>query len=296
MTFPSNTNNSSVNSELFANFVADAEFAMYDQSIARQLVKTFPVPMNSGRTVQVPIWASITADKFDDEEFSTTPMATGTTQETITLSEHVVYQKITDGIRDAAYGDVMSDLAFQSGLAIGESVDKYTFSEFVNLSSDIGTTGTELTTELIMKAAATLRAAKVQGPYYAVVHPAAAFNMKKVLTQTQVYNGSTAMIPTAGALSNVGNAVLAGGVIGTIAGVTIIESPLVAAVSTGGATAYRGAVFAPTAIGLAERGALDLNTLYQPKDRATDMVLRQYAGAKAIRPTHGVAITSEGTM
>jgi hypothetical protein len=146
-----------------------------------------------------------------------------------------------------------------------------------------------------MKAAATLRAAKVQGPYYAVVHPAAAFNMKKVLTQTQVYNGS-ALVGTAGALSNVGNSVLLGGVIGSIAGVTIIESPLVAAVATGGATAYKCGVFAPTAIGLAERGALDLNTLYQPKDRATDMVLRQFAGAKVIRSTHGVAITTEGTM
>jgi len=295
MAFPNNTNNSDINSELFANFVADAEFAMYDQSISRQLVKTFAVPMNSGRTVQVPIWSSIQADYFPDEDFATTPAATGTTQELITLAEHVVYQKITDGIRDAAYGDIMSDLAFQSGLAIGESIDKYTFATFANLSSDIGTTGTELTTELVMKAAATLRAAKVQGPYYCVVHPAAAFNMKKVLTQTQVYNGS-ALVPTANALSNVGNAVLAGGVIGTIAGVTIIESPLVAAVATGGATAYRGAVFAPTAIGLAERGALDLNTLYQPKDRATDMVLRQFAGAKVIRSTHGVAITTEGTM
>jgi hypothetical protein len=144
-----------------------------------------------------------------------------------------------------------------------------------------------------MKAAATLRAAKIQGPYYAVVHPAAAFNMKKVLTQQIPYSGATAQV---GALSNVGNAVLAGGIIGSIAGVTVIESPLVAEVTTGGATAYRGAVFAPTAIGLAERGALDMNTLYLPAARATDMVLRQFAGAAVIRSTHGVAITSEGTM
>jgi N4-gp56 family major capsid protein len=291
MTFPSN-NNTSENSELFANFVADAEFAMYDQSIARQLVKTFTVPMNSGKVVQVPVWASITAQRLTDEEVATAKQ-TGTTAPTVTLAEHVVYNQITDALRDSAYGDVMSDLAIQSGLAIGESVDTEVFSKFASLSSNIGSTSTELTTELIMKAAATLRSAKVQGPYYAVVHPNAAFNLKKVLTQQITFNGGPAQN---GALSNVGNAVLAGGTIGSIGGVTVIESPLVAEVTTGGATAYRGAVFAPTAIGLAERGALDMNTLYLPANRATDMVLRQFAGAAVIRSTHGVAITSEGTM
>lgn len=291
MTFPSN-NNSSQNDELFANFVADAEYAMYDQSMARSLVKTFTVPMNSGKVVQVPVWAAITAQRLTDEEVATAK-TTDTTAPTITLAEHVVYNQITDGLRDAAYGDVMSDLAIQSGLAIGESVDTEVFSKFSSLSSDIGSTSTELTTEIIMKAAATLRAAKVQGPYYAVVHPAAAFNLKKVLTQTITYSGGAGQN---GALSNVGNAVLAGGVIGSIGGVTVIESPLVASVTTGGATAYRGAVFAPTAIGLAERGALDMNTLYLPAARATDLVLRQFAGAAVIRSTHGVAITSEGTM
>jgi N4-gp56 family major capsid protein len=291
MTFPSN-NNTNINDELYANFVADAEFAMYDQSVARQLVKTFTVPMNAGKVVQVPVWASITAQRLTDEEVATAK-TTNTTAPTVTLAEHVVYNQITDQLRDSAYGDVMSDLAIQSGLAIGESVDTEVFSKFSSLSSDIGSTSTELTTELIMKAAATLRAAKVQGPYYAVVHPAASFNLKKVLTQQITYSGGSAQN---GALSDVGNAVLAGGTIGSIGGVTIIESPLVAAVTTGGATAYCGAVFAPTAIGLAERGALDMNTLYLPAARATDMVLRQFAGAAVIRSTHGVAITSEGTM
>ena len=46
MTYPSN-NNTSQNSELFANFVADAEYAMYEQSVARQIVKTFTVPMKA---------------------------------------------------------------------------------------------------------------------------------------------------------------------------------------------------------------------------------------------------------
>ena len=186
----------------------------------------------------------------------------------------------------------MTDLAIQSGQAIGESLDTMVFAEFANFSSDIGSTSTELTTELILKGAATLRAAKVQGPYFAVVHPNAAFNMKKTLTQTLNYSGAT----TIGALSPVGGQIQVTGVIGSIGGVTIIESPLVAADTTGGATAYKGGVFAGTAIGLAERGALDMNTLYLPAARATDMVLRAFAGAGTIRATHGVRITSEGTL
>jgi hypothetical protein len=116
--------------------------------------------------------------------------------------------------------------------------------------------------------------------------------MKKSLTQTLNYSGST----TIGALSAAGNQIQVTGIIGQIGGVTIIESPLVALVSTGGATAYAGAVFAATAIGLAERGGLDMNTLYLPAARATDMVLKAVAGAATIRSTHGVRITSEGTL
>lgn len=290
MTFPSN-NNTDQNSELFAAFVADSQYAMYENSVARQLVKTFAVPMNAGKTVQVPVWASITAQTLTDEEVATAK-TTNTTAPTVTLKEHVVYNQITDAVRDSAYGDIMTDLAIQSGQAIGESLDTMVFAEFANLSSDIGSTSTELTADLILKGAATLRAAKVQGPYFAVVHPNAAYNLKKQLAVTAPYSAA----PGIGALSSVGNQVLASGIIGSIGGVTIIESPLVAADTTGGATAYKGAVFAQTAIGLAERGALDMNTLYLPAARATDMVLRAFAGAGTIRSTHGVRITSEGTL
>jgi N4-gp56 family major capsid protein len=289
MTFPSN-NNTDQNSELFANFVADAEYAMYESSVARQLVKTFQVPMNAGKVVQVPVWAAISAQVLTDEEVATAK-TTNTTAPTITLKEHVVYNQITDMLRDSSYGDVMTDLAVQSGQAIGESLDTMVFAEFANLSSDIGSTSTELTSELILKGAATLRAAKVQGPYFAVVHPNAAYNLKKSLAVTAAYSGGTV-----GALSSVGNQIQVTGIIGNLGGVTIIESPLVAADTTGGATAYKGAVFAGTAIGLAERGGVDMNSLYLPAARATDLVLKGVAGAATIRSTHGVRITSEGTL
>jgi N4-gp56 family major capsid protein len=286
MSFPSN-NNTDINSELFANFVADAEFAAYENSVSRALVRTYDVPFNAGKVVQVPVWAAISAEVIDDES-AATAKTTNTTAPTITLKEHVVYNQITDMLRDSSYGDVMAQLADQSGRAIGESLDTMVFSQFSSFSGDLGSTSTELTANLILQAAATLRARKLMMPLVAVVHPAQAYNIKKQLTYVAQTN-----VP---ALSNVGNGVLSDFYIGAIGGVTIYESPLVAAVTTGGATAFRAGVFAPSALGLAQRGGLDLNTLYLPAARATDMVLKAVAGAAAIQTTHGVAITAEGVV
>jgi N4-gp56 family major capsid protein len=286
MPFPSN-NNTDINSELFANFVADAEFAAYETSLARAMTTVYDVPFNSGKVVQVPVWAAISADVIDDES-AATAKTTNTTAPTITLKEHVVYNQITDMLRDSSYGDVMAQLADQSGRAIGESLDTMCWGTFGSFSSDLGSTSTELTANLILQAAATLRGRKLTGPFFAVVHPAQAYNIKKQLTYVAQTN-----VP---ALSGVGEGVLSAFYIGSLGGVNIMESPLVGSVTTGGATAFRAGVFAPSAIGLAQRGGLDLNTLYLPAARATDMVLKAVAGAAIIQSTHGVAITAEGVI
>lgn len=284
-------NNSAWNDEFYANFVTDAEFAAYETSVSRQLCKLFQVPMNSGKVAQVPIWGQGTAQLITDEDAATARNTTST-QALITLNEHVYFSQVSDMLRESSYGDVMSQLAEISGRAIGESLDTMAFSKFSSFNSDIGSTTTELTTELIMKAAATLRSAKVMGPYYAVVHPAAAYYMKKTLTQTLPYSASINIA----ALSGLGNQIQVSGIIGSVGGVTVVESPLVTAVTTGGANAFRCGVFAPTALGIAERGGLNLNTLYLPQNRATDMSVNAVAGASVLQALHGVAITAEGTI
>ena len=291
MTMPSN-NNAQWNNEFFANFVTDAEFAAYETSVSRQLCKVFQVPMNSGKVAQVPIWGQGAAQVITDEAAASARNTTST-QALITLNEHVYYSQITDMLRDSAYGDVMAQLAEVSGRAIGESIDTTSFATFSNFNSDIGSTTTEITVELVMKAAATLRAAKVMGPYYAVIHPAAAFYIKKQMSVTQPYTGGPTNVP---ALSAGGNNFLLTGVLGNIGGVTVVESPLVAAVTTGGANAFLNGVFAPTAIGIAERGGLSLNTLYLPANRATDLSVVATMGAAVLQSTHGVAITAESDI
>lgn len=278
------------NTQFYANFVTDAEFAAYETSVARNLMKVFPIPMNAGKVAQVPIWGQGSAQVITNEGAATAADTTSS-QALITLSEHVYYSRVTDMLKDSAYGDVMAQLAEVSGRAIGESFDTTAFAAFDSFSTDIGSTTTELTVELIMKAAATLRQSKVMGPYYAVVHPGCAYYIKKQMTVQTLYSGASTNVP---ALSAGGNNLLLTGVIGNIGGVTVIESPLVKARTDDPASAaFINGVFAPTAVGIAERGGLTLNTLYLPQNRATDMSVVAVMGASVLQSTHGVKITAE---
>jgi hypothetical protein len=240
--------------------------------------------MNTGKVLQVPVWSAISAESISDES-AATAKDTNTTQALITLSEHVVYHKITDMLRDSAYNDVFAQIGDQSGRAIAEALDAQVFSQFGDFSSDIGSAGHELVVADILKAAATLRSRKLTGPFYAVVHPGQAYSLKAQLATPAYYSGGNIANP-----SNVGNNILSGFYIGTVAGVQIFESALLTVDGSDDAVA---AVFAPTAIGHAMRGGIDMNTLYQPKDRATDVVLKAVAGAKVIQAAHGVKITAD---
>jgi len=292
MSYPSNIN-TSLNSELFANLVTQAQYQAYETSVARQLVTVFDAPVHSGKNLQVPVWDRVTADLITDESASPAHQ-TNTNAATITLAEHVVYHQITDMIRDSAYSDVFSQIGDQSGRAIAESMDRQVFSNFGAFAAnyvanstgtaDLGASGHNLVVNDILKAAASLREQRLTGPFYAVVHPGAAYGLKKNLTATLPYSGAGGLVNP----SDLGNDVLRGFYIGTIAGVEIYESALVPVSGTDATCA----VFARTAFGHAMRGSIDMNTLYLPAYRATDVVLKAVAGATTLNPLHGVTITA----
>lgn len=268
-------NTTTINDELYANLVAAAQFAAYEQSVARQLVTTFDMPANSGKVVQVPVWSSISAENITDES-AATAKDTNTTSATITMSEHVVYHKVTDMLRDSAYNNVLTQLGDQSGRAIAESMDTQAFAQFANLGGT--TTAIALASfgkDDIMDRVADLRANKITGPFYCVIHPKAANAIKKALTATTAYTASGA----------VGDSILTNYFVGQLAGCQIIESALVPYVSaTGVATC---AVFSPSALGHAMRGGITVEEQRQAKDRATDLVLTGVAGATTLQASHG---------
>lgn len=273
-------NTTALNSELIATLIGAAQYQAYETSIARQLVSVFDLPMGSGKSVSVPVYSAIAASNITDES-AAVAAATNTTSASITLSEHVVYHSITNMLRDSAASDVFAQLGDQSGRAIGESMDTQVFAQFTNLSGS--TTPAELTVDVILKAAATLRSRKLTGPFYAVVSPLAAYNLKKELTNA---GGTIA------ALSGVGNQVLQSAFIGSVAGVNIIESALVA---VDGNNAI-GGVFAPSAMGHAMRGTIDLQSQYIAASRATDLVLTGVAGAGVLNANHGIVLVSNNQL
>jgi hypothetical protein len=60
--------NTNINSELYSALVTQAQYAAYEQSVARQLVTVFDAPLNTGKTLQVPVWAGITAENIKDDK------------------------------------------------------------------------------------------------------------------------------------------------------------------------------------------------------------------------------------
>jgi N4-gp56 family major capsid protein len=271
-------NNTIINSELFAPLVAAAQYAAYENSVARQLTTVFDMPANAGKVVQIPVWGSISAGTPDEGEAATF-QDTNTSSVNLTLSEKVVAHRITDMLRDSAYNDVMAQLGDQAGRAIAEKMDAEAFAEFANFTDDLGSTGKELVVADLFAAAAYLRANKLTGPFYAVLHPGSAYNIKKTLTATSSFQQAT----------TAGDSVFGGFYLGTIAGIACYESALVGT-SSNDAT---NAVFAPQALAHSMRGSIRLETMRQAAFRATDLVITAVSGAKVIQPTFGVKLTAD---
>lgn len=280
------SNTSVLNSELFVNLLQEAQFQAYESSIARQLVSIYDVPANSGKVVQIPIWDQVTAELISNEA-AATAAGTDTNSQTVTLSEHVVYHRITDMLRDSAQSNVFAQIGDQSGRAIAESMDKQVFALFDGFDDDFEPgASADMTVKDILKAAAVLRSRKLTGPFAAVIHPAQAYALKEELANV----GGTG-IPS---LSNVGNQVLSAGFIGTVSGVMIYESALVDFDDQ--ADTAVGGVFAPQAIAHSMRGSIGMEEQRQAAARATDLVLTAVAGAGLIRPEYGVRMTSAADL
>lgn len=277
MAYPS-FQNTDGNSELYSALVTAAQYAAYEQSVARQLVTVFDAPLNTGKSLQVPVWSALAAEIISDESTSTL-VNTGSTSATINLAEHVVYRKISDMLRDSSASNVLASLGDNAGRAIAESLDTQVFSKFADLSGSA--TAIALASfgkDDIMDRVAALRGNKITGPFVCVLHPTAANAIKKALTATTAY---TASGPT-------GDSILQNYFVGQLAGCQIIESSLVPYASgTGVATC---AVFSPTALGHAMRGGIELETMRSVKDRATELSVKAVAGAAVLQASHGIVM------
>jgi len=173
-------NNTTINSELFTNLLAEAQFAAYENSIARQIVTPFDYPANAGKVLQVPVYSAVTATGLTEGQ---APNAedTNTTSATITLGEIGTYFQVTDFLRDSAERDVIADLGMNAGMAIAEKMDTDVFALFNSFTNSVGTEDGAITVDNIFEAVSQLRENKVVGPLAAVLSPRQALQLKKEL-------------------------------------------------------------------------------------------------------------------
>lgn len=275
-------NTTSINSELFQNLLVQSQYALYENSIARAVSTVFDYPVGAGKVVSVPIWAGITSAK-PGEGVAPAAADTNTNSKTITLEEHVVYAEVTDFLRDSAQESVIASLGAQAGLALAEGLDKELIGLFSSVVQQIAQDGNDLTVNMLMQAAATIRSNKYTGPLYAIVNPKQAYGMKAALTATNAYTANT----------NAGNRILDQYFVGSIAGITILEHANVAVDGNGDAL---GCVFAPQAFGLAQRGGVTMEEQRNAAKRSTDVVLTAVAGAGILRPELAVKILTDAQI
>jgi N4-gp56 family major capsid protein len=281
-------NNTTINSELFTNLLAEAQFAAYENSIARQLVTAMDYPANAGKTLQVPVYAGVSATNLTE---GSAPSAadTNTSSVTLTLGEIGTYFQVTDFLRDSAERNVVADLGANAGRAIAEKMDEDVFALFNSFNASVGTEDSAITVDHMFEAAATLRAAKIAGPLASVVGPRQALQLKKAL-----YNAGG----TVATANGVGASVLERGFIGTIAGIDVYESSLVKSdLDTDADTEVNmvGGVFAKSALAHAMRGGVAMETQRQAAARATDIMMTAVTGQAILQNAHGVKLIGSAT-
>jgi N4-gp56 family major capsid protein len=274
--------------DLFTNLLGDAQFAAYENSIARQIVTAFDYPTNAGKVLQIPVYSAVTAGALTE---GTAPSAQASNAQavSVTLSEIGSYFQVTDLLRDSAERNVISDLGLSAGRAIAEKMDTDVFALFNSFSNSVGTQDSAITVDNLFDAIATLRGNKVTGPLFAVVGPRQALQLKKAL-----YNAGG----TVATASGLGSAVLERGFIGTIGGCTIFESSLVKSdLDTDADTELNmvGAVFAPTALAHVMRGGVAMETQRQAASRATEIMMTAVVGQAILQNSHGVKIVGSAT-
>ena len=277
----------STTSTLYANIVQAAQYVMNERAVIRPLVRNVNMVGTSGLTAQIPVFPTIASASIGDG----TPLSNTsytTLSKTITCAEAGVMVTLTDLARDAATEDLAAALGKQMGNSLAEKIDTDLANLFSTFSDQLGGSGTELTADLIFQAASVLRSNKASGPYYGVFHPKQMFNLKKQLTNAgaNVINHN---------ISDVGNAALREGIVGSIAGVTLIESTVIAENDSAGNQV--GGVFNSDALAYVLKRDIRIENIRVPSVRGEEWVASVAYGVGGVmdgnssRPGYGVGIT-----
>ena len=282
---------SSVISELYSNVVQSALYTFSEQAVIRPLVRNYDMTGTPGLVAQVPKYPAITASDLTDGTDLTTNTAFNTEQFTMTAVERGARITLTDLAKETASEDVAAAIGRQLGDAMVNKVDSELAALFPSFSQRVGAAGDAVTAETIFKAAATLRANNARGPFYCVLHPYMAFDLKKQLAGA----GNTNMVNP----SNIGNNVLGSSIIGQLAGITILESNNVGKDindSVSGSGNYVGLAFSEDAIGYMVKRNIRVETQRDASLRADEIIGSMAYKAAEIFDQYGVGILGKASL
>ena len=173
---------------LLSPIVAEALFVAQERSIMRGLVRNYTMPMNSGKTLQVPKYATQSAVDLTEG----TDMVNGAAdvqvspgKSDLTVKEVGIMTTLTDYARNTSESDVISDLGKIFGEAIAKKIDEDLIALFDGFSNTQGDGTGVISAARIAESVATLRTNAVPATDLAcVLHPQIAYDLKANITNT----------------------------------------------------------------------------------------------------------------
>jgi len=268
--------------DLFSNIIKEAIFVSQETSLVRNLVTSFDISGESGKTVQVPVYAAAAAAALTEgTDMSST--AISTSSKTITVSEAGVQALLTDMASKSAMGDVAGDLGRILGEAVAKKMDTDLIGLFSGFSAGQGTAAQEITVADIFKAAAVLRANNATGVPSVVIHPYQAYQLKSNLTNAFAN-------PNGGDMQN---EAMRSGYVGTIAGVNVYESSNIVVDGSGDAI---GAIFTPAALGLAVKWDINIEPQRDASLRGWELNATASYGVGELVDLFGQSLTFDATI
>jgi len=272
--------------ELFENITQSAQFTFNENALLRNLVTVYNMVGTPGLTASVPVWpkvdisaqAALGATALTNTDVSATAVD-------ITAGEYGAMTTIQDIVVESSPIAVAQDVGRVLGDGVAQKMDQVIVDLFGDSGiTDLGSTGTELTMDNLLQAAATLRNNGVpMTGLVAVLHPLAAYNLK-----TSLVNSGTN--PSANGLVNAASRDY---YIGRVGGIDLFES---ASISVDSANDAICSVFHPSAIGLVMKRDLRIATQRDESIRGFEVVATAAFGANILDATKIVSFTVNAAL
>lgn len=181
-----------------------------------QFAKTQPLPAGNGKTVEWRKWNTFEKASQLEEGVIPSGQTFGMTSITDSINQYGTYATVSDVLEMTAYDDVILGATEEMGASAAESQESLIRNALLintnamycdNSNGEAPTKCSEmdetciLTPKMVAKAATALkkgRAPKINGKYYAVIHPSVAFDLRnstewieahKYAATTELFNG-----------------------------------------------------------------------------------------------------------